>query len=713
MLDHRADQDAVSYLSHPTCLALLFIAGIGFLSLQFQLVALQAIKHHAQNTANSTVDASADALTTKLNNLALNSSQSYADEFNTAIATYETRINDELFGSWLNTTAVTLNSTLVEFYNGIEEALNDTFGGTILYAPINTFIYCILGSKVTKLEEGLTWVSDHAQVTLPVLPPDVLLLSNSSMNEIAQPIASAAVGSGSGSNGNEGVVGSLIDHYESALTVERNFYAIMLGIWLGFALIGLLVVFWNSGGRDRYTAWKGRRPRTEPATGQSSTPKWKAWMGHPIFNQHLVRPQAITTVNDFPLVVEPQEGQIGNDTSFFNLEDEENTARPTVPRNLTSRSISSIPRSLWAPRQAFLEEGSTLRSGTGEAKAADEHRAKLVHGSSKKYNLMADNQHIDEKDVLRDSQKWRGETTNSFQPWRDKYSQISDHISEKTRSFLTIRGERLGKEIQASARGKRTSVHTDKSFGQAPPTPMKPTSGGYSASAEGQGRGGEGRATFDAPGGRPLDGLDELNGASRYPDIPGRPLTSGSSGPNAFPRETNVTPSMLSGGPNDRRQGSSSQTNPWPMESVPTPTEIRPITRTRPKENPFNDPSSFPDDIDPIDHQQYADMGSPDVLKDVYDGYDEEPPDDDHRWIGYASRPDVVSPTSSTTSSIHRNAHVQSANKVHMGTAPTQLAAIIEGMKQRTEGLRAGGSGGSAGNHSSTASGNHARGGKF
>lgn len=111
----------MAYLAHPTCLALLFIALLGFLSIQFQLLALNAIKDHARENANATVVQSSTDLTARLNDMALASSQQYATDFNLAIDRYETRINDELFGHWLNTTAITLNSTLEEFYGGIEE----------------------------------------------------------------------------------------------------------------------------------------------------------------------------------------------------------------------------------------------------------------------------------------------------------------------------------------------------------------------------------------------------------------------------------------------------------------------------------------------------------------------------------------------------------------------------------------------------------------
>lgn len=209
----------MSYLAHPTCLALLFIASLGFLSLQFQMLALDGIKRHARANANATVAASTSSLTNKLNAMALQSSQQYANDFNTAVATYQQHIDTTLFGPWINTTAGVLNSTLVEFYGGIEQGacciisdpeaclvnslrtlmlivLNTTFGRTVLYGPFNTFLYCILGSKIDNLQTAMKWVSQHAHITLPTLPPDVLLLSKDHMNEMASPIVAAAMGGG-------------------------------------------------------------------------------------------------------------------------------------------------------------------------------------------------------------------------------------------------------------------------------------------------------------------------------------------------------------------------------------------------------------------------------------------------------------------------------------------------------------------------------------
>jgi hypothetical protein len=88
--------------------------------LQFQIIALNAIKDHARANANSTVAATSSSLAAKMNALAADTSADYARDFNAAIARHQQRIDDELFGKWINTTAITLNETVGEFYDGLE-----------------------------------------------------------------------------------------------------------------------------------------------------------------------------------------------------------------------------------------------------------------------------------------------------------------------------------------------------------------------------------------------------------------------------------------------------------------------------------------------------------------------------------------------------------------------------------------------------------------
>ena len=397
----------MSYLGHPTCLSLLLVAAAGFLSIQFQLLALDAIMAHAESTANSTITASTSSLTAKLNSYAANSSAQYASTFNAAVATYQDRIDNELFGTWTNSSLINLNTTLVEFYSGIESALNATFGGTVLFSPINTFIYCILGSKITNLEQGLTWVHDHAQLTLPTLPTNILMLSNSSMDEITTPIVAAAVGSGS--SGDDGVVGDLIDHFESALTVERNFYAILLGIWLFFALVGLGVVIWHSGGSERVDRWCARHncnfswPLRKSKARETDEKRFRG-------------------VDDEG--VSEKQSASHTDRSFLDT-------RPVPARSGTFGALSLS--SLVAPGQAFLRLNP--RSSTASRPVPPAHEL----------NSMCEGDNPVDRDIL---------TPQPF--WVNKFYRA---VETASRMFPT-RGQKLGAAIQ-----RNTSQRTERSFG--------------------------------------------------------------------------------------------------------------------------------------------------------------------------------------------------------------------------------------------------------
>ena len=672
-MSNENSRNSVAYLAHPTCLALLLISLFGFFSIQFQLIALDAIKDHARENANSTVQASTQSLASKLNSYALQSSQEYANNFNTAIIAHQDKINNELFGSWLNTTAVTLNSTLVEFYSDVEKILNVTFGGTIIYGPINTFLYCILGSKITNLERGLTWVSQHAHITLPTLPSNVLLLSNDSMNEMAQPIAAAAVGSGSDGS-DEGIVGSLIEHFEEALTFERNFYAILLGVWLGFTIIGLLVVLWSSGGRDRYYALRGISSSDARGTGRSIPGlKWSPWnREHPIYEKHAEKP------HDVPRIVEPGQAQTSSSDCVNPASGTQSTPRPFAARNGTFGSGIS---SLAAPGQAFLRLSGWRSTDSVQLPEA---KINLVQGSSEK---CTGTRKLDEK---------RGEDEESLPDaptlWVNKWYRAT----ERAKSFFPSRGQRHG---QAMARaGERAELErnkdSDPSFGA--------TQGGNA---------GPSWRMADSPTiGRALNGLGDDGG--RYPVIHSRSLTNTSGGQDQHPFDNDAyippVPRLPSDNLRDNNEG-----YPRRMSRAPTVSEGGDLGAF----NPFDNPPPLPIKAkhDSVDYLEDVD-GNEDDRRESYLPYTSQYSPDSRAGYDYSyyqhdpyeelgCREEVLSPTSSSTSYLHNEAHVESASKVQTGTAA--LASLFDSMEEKKAQVSA------RGNPFSTPFDDNARGGRI
>ena len=112
---------SVAYVSHPTLLTLFFVSLLSLLCLQFQIVAINNLRSSTMETANDSVQASTQSLVTGMTGSAQNASSAYAAEVNAAIIAYQDKVNDRLFGHWVNTTTVVLNETLVEFYDGVEQ----------------------------------------------------------------------------------------------------------------------------------------------------------------------------------------------------------------------------------------------------------------------------------------------------------------------------------------------------------------------------------------------------------------------------------------------------------------------------------------------------------------------------------------------------------------------------------------------------------------
>lgn len=110
----------LSYLSHPTCLTLLIMSVIGLIAIQAQIAALHALKASARAHATESVGATTSDLSARLNGLLADASMSYAEDVNAALTSIETSINEDMFGHWVNGTAINLNTTLVEFYDDVE-----------------------------------------------------------------------------------------------------------------------------------------------------------------------------------------------------------------------------------------------------------------------------------------------------------------------------------------------------------------------------------------------------------------------------------------------------------------------------------------------------------------------------------------------------------------------------------------------------------------
>lgn len=243
----------VSYATTLPALLVLALGLAGLFSCLCQYIVLKVIEKEVPALAGEVGNFSGTVV------LALNNaSTAWARGANTVINSTNTQINDDVFG-WVNTTTTAINNTLIAFTNEMGDALNATFGGTILYDPIKEVLNCLIGLKIAGVEKGLTWVSDHAQVTLPEFDTNVFsrgaaasIASNSS--------ATDSFLSSPGSAASDDITGAVIKvstKLKEAIKEEVFISLALVGVYVLIVLMGLGRVLFGLLGRDKTRAEGG------------------------------------------------------------------------------------------------------------------------------------------------------------------------------------------------------------------------------------------------------------------------------------------------------------------------------------------------------------------------------------------------------------------------------------------------------------------------
>ncbi|TFY54366.1 hypothetical protein EVJ58_g8908, partial [Rhodofomes roseus] len=252
------------YVFHPPALACFLIGFFGLLSVEIQLIAVRPIADKFGDQVSASVSNTVTLIGTSINGSMYNQSAAYADSINTRVATAQSSISGGLIG-WIDNSTVTLNNTINAFYTDLQNAVNSVFNGTVMQSPVDEFIKCFIGSKVEDLEEALTFLHNNLNVTLPTVNQSVLVLSQSDISEITQPVAEAAVGSGNGNS--QGIVGDIVDAYIKSLKGERIMFAVFMGLWAFVVLMALVIIFWHSYGKGWVEAHKRRKWEREQRRG--------------------------------------------------------------------------------------------------------------------------------------------------------------------------------------------------------------------------------------------------------------------------------------------------------------------------------------------------------------------------------------------------------------------------------------------------------------
>jgi hypothetical protein len=237
------------FVAYATSFPALFVLALGIAGLfscLCQYIVLKIIEKEVPVLANEVGDF-ANSVVKALNN----ASEAWAVSANGVINSTNAKVNSDVFG-WVNITTNAVNGTLNAFQSNMTSALNETFGGTILYQPILGVFNCLVGLKIASFEKGLTWVSDNAHVTFPEFRPDVFSLGAAASLNNSSPTESFL--SSPGNVASDDITNSIVKvavKLQSGIQQEAIIAGCIIGIWLLIVLIGLCRAIFAMLGRDK------------------------------------------------------------------------------------------------------------------------------------------------------------------------------------------------------------------------------------------------------------------------------------------------------------------------------------------------------------------------------------------------------------------------------------------------------------------------------
>lgn len=263
----------IAYATSAPALFVLSLGLAGLFACLCQYILLKAIEKEVPALENEVGD-----FVGKVVNSLNNASEQWAIGTNHAITSTNDDINKHVFG-WVNTTTGALNDTLNVFVDGMTDALNVTFGGTILYDPIVEVMNCLIGLKIEGIQKGLDWVSDNAKIDFPTLPNNTFSLGTVASIASNNSTASDSFLASPGSEATDKItsaVNKMTSQIADAIQTEAIISTFVVLLWLLIVLLGLSRALFLACKRDKHRGEGGtstpgniplqeRRPYSPPA----------------------------------------------------------------------------------------------------------------------------------------------------------------------------------------------------------------------------------------------------------------------------------------------------------------------------------------------------------------------------------------------------------------------------------------------------------------
>lgn len=231
----------ISYMASPYLLSFFLLGMLGILSFICQFIVLCIIKNAHELTGN--IKTAFDNTAVEIKHTMNDSIYDWSNETNNYLQDYQKDVNDNLLG-WIDTSTTALNNTVTAFDDKMNDAIDDIFKGTPLYDPVEKIVWCVIESKLKKVEAAMTWLNENGKLDIGELDPKDIMNKMTELNN-------------SPGYNSESDLGNKISEFEDKATnlfhdvikfYEKQTFLMLyislgiLGVWIIFVFIGIIIL---------------------------------------------------------------------------------------------------------------------------------------------------------------------------------------------------------------------------------------------------------------------------------------------------------------------------------------------------------------------------------------------------------------------------------------------------------------------------------------
>lgn len=223
-------QWVLSYILSPVSVVLLGIGVAALVTVLLQYYLLSALTNGFNGLKND-FNGAVDDLESTMDVVSSN----WTSATNSFLSQEEKVLNNDLFG-WVNKTTFSVNDTVNAIISDLNIAMS-VFNNTLLYAPMQTVVYCTIGRKLDNIQSGLDWVQNNFVVRLPRVTKSMIQVSNNSsiVDNTLKDVKTKL----------ESILASTVTGYKGKLQVEMYVAIGFLLLWVLQILNSLLIIMFK------------------------------------------------------------------------------------------------------------------------------------------------------------------------------------------------------------------------------------------------------------------------------------------------------------------------------------------------------------------------------------------------------------------------------------------------------------------------------------